>query len=300
LNDQRRWIGEKVLHGPVDFLLVADPLIGAAECCCDLINPLRHDFRICRQDGLLAQQFHLLLNPCELRIEKGELFDRFAFFLLSLLQDFDLCRQALFQVFGDRRLLKLFLQFIDAVFHLRRVIRWTRRLANDFSNRLTREQETQINPSQPAQAGTFRVTVTNLAGLVNSVSVTLTVLPDAGKAGTAKAIRCANATCAVAGTADGALALWRFADGTWSRVGGLPSIRVGDADRVAAPLDVDGTLTAVVADGGQVKVVEVGEAPSTHTAAGPTGAVTAAVRVGPSVFVVAGGALWRADVAALH
>jgi len=127
-----------------------------------------------------------------------------------------------------------------------------------------------------------------------------TVLPDAGKAGTAKAIRCANATCAVAGTADGALAVWRFADGTWSRVAGLPPIPVGDADRLAAPLDVDGTLTAVVADGGQVKVVEVGEAPSTHTAAGPTGAVTAAVRVGPSVFVVAGGGLWQADVAALH
>ena len=44
------------------------------------------------------------------------------------------------------------------------------------------------------------------------------VLPDAGKAGTAKAIRCANATCAVAGTADGALALWRLVDGRWSRV----------------------------------------------------------------------------------
>jgi hypothetical protein len=49
-----------------------------------------------------------------------------------------------------------------------------------------------------------------------------------------------------------------------------------------------------------VKVVEVGEAPSTHDAAGPTGAVTAAVRVGPSVFVVVGDRLWRADVAAFH
>jgi hypothetical protein len=126
------------------------------------------------------------------------------------------------------------------------------------------------------------------------------VLPDAGKAGTAKAIRCANATCAVAGTADGALALWRLVDGRWSRVPGLPPIPVGDADRLAAPLDADGSLIAVVADRGQVKVVEAGETPSTHNAAGPTGAVTAAVRVGPSAFVVAGDRLWQADVGALH
>ena len=45
---------------------------------------------------------------------------------------------------------------------------------------------------------------------------------------------------------------------------------------------------------------EPGETPSTHDAAGPTGPVTAAVRVGPSVFVVAGDRLWQADVAAFH
>ena len=104
----------------------------------------------------------------------------------------------------------------------------------------------------------------------------------------------------MAGTADGTLALWRLVDGRWSRVPGLPPIPVGDADRLAAPLDADGSLTAVVADRGQVKVVEAGEPPSTHNAAGPTGPVTAAVRVGPSVFVVAGDRLWQADVAAFH
>ena len=81
---------------------------------------------------------------------------------------------------------------------------------------------------------------------------------------------------------------------------GPPADPVGDADRLAAPLDADGSLIAVVADRGQVKVVEAGETPSTHNAAGPTGAVTAAVRVGPSAFVVAGDRLWQADVAALH
>jgi hypothetical protein len=50
----------------------------------------------------------------------------------------------------------------------------------------------------------------------------------------------------------------------------------------------------VVADQGQVKVVEGGETTATRTATGPTGPVTAAVRVGGSVFVVAGERLWQA------
>jgi len=44
----------------------------------------------------------------------------------------------------------------------------------------------------------------------------------------------------------------------------------------------------------------VGETTSIRKAAGPTGPVTAAVRVGPSVFVVAGDRLWQADAAACH
>ena len=152
MNDQRRWIGEKVLHGPVDFLLVADPLIGAAECCCDLIDPLRYDFRVRRQDGLLAQQLHLLLNPGELRIEKGELFDRFAFFLLPLLKNFELCGEALSQVFGDLRLLELFLQLLDSLFQLGGLFGRVRRLANDFTDGFSGQEQTQIDPYQTSEA----------------------------------------------------------------------------------------------------------------------------------------------------
>ena len=148
-------------------------------------------------------------------------------------------------------------------------------------------------------AGTGQVPVVWRSG-PDAAGWTETVLPDAGKAGTSAAIRCAAATCAVAGRVDGVLALWRLADGRWSRVAGLPPIPVGDSDRLAAPLDVDGAMAEVVAAGGQVKVVEAGETASTRNAVGPTGPVTAAVRVGPSVFVVAGERLWRADVAALR
>ena len=127
-----------------------------------------------------------------------------------------------------------------------------------------------------------------------------TVLPDAGKAGTSMAIRCATTTCAVAGRVDGNLALWRLADGRWSRVPDVPPIAVADSDRLAAPVDVDGSLTEIVADQGQAKIVAMGETTSTRGAAGPAGPVTAAVRVGPSIFVVAGDRLWQADAAAFR
>ena len=134
---------------------------------------------------------------------------------------------------------------------------------------------------------------------------TKTVLPDAGSAGTAQAVRCAASTCAVAGRVDGQLALWRLAGGTWSRVAGVPAIPVGDNDRLAAPIDPDGDLTEVVSDAGKVEVVTVGEqAPSVRVATGPAGTVSAAVRVGPTVYVIAGDPaapqLWQADAASLR
>ncbi len=133
---------------------------------------------------------------------------------------------------------------------------------------------------------------------------TKTALPGAGKAGAAAALRCAAATCAVSGRVDGMLALWQLADHRWSRVQGLPAIPVGDSDQLAAPLAPDGPSTQIVSDQGQVKIVEAGESTSVRTAAGPTGAVTAAVQVGPSVYVIAGDPaapqLWRADAAALR
>ena len=73
---------------------------------------------------------------------------------------------------------------------------------------------------------------------------TKTVLPDAGKAGAAAAIRCAAATCAVSGRWTECWRCGSLADGRWSRVQGLPPIPVGDADQLAAPLDPDGPLDA--------------------------------------------------------
>lgn len=131
-----------------------------------------------------------------------------------------------------------------------------------------------------------------------------TVLPDAGSAGSAAAVRCATSGCAVAGRVDGVLALWRTVDGKWSRVGGLPPIGVGNSDRLAAPLDPGGLPTQIVSDQGKVEIITAGEPTSVRVADGPTGTVIAAAEVGRSVYVIAGDPaapqLWQTDAALLH
>ena len=134
---------------------------------------------------------------------------------------------------------------------------------------------------------------------------TRTPLPDAGTNGAATSVRCAT-TCAVAGRADGVLALWRLTDGTWSRVAGVPAVRVGDADPLPAPLDVDGSVTQVASEGPAVRILRAEEATAGgRTAEGPVGPATAAVAAGGSVYLLAGAdeqsrRLWRAAAAALR
>lgn len=132
-----------------------------------------------------------------------------------------------------------------------------------------------------------------------------TALPDAGRAGSASAVRCAGSACAVVGRVDGVLALWRLAGGTWSRVSGLPPIPVGDHDRLAAPLDPGGAPVVIAADRAGVSVLTPSATGTTvRSAAGPSGAVVAAAHVGSTVYILAGDParprLWRADAAALR
>jgi hypothetical protein len=130
-----------------------------------------------------------------------------------------------------------------------------------------------------------------------------TPLPDAGATGAAVAVRCAGNACAVAGRVDGLLALWRLADGRWSRVAGVPALRVGDTDPLAAPLNPAGPISQVVSEGPAVRIVTVdGSIATVHTAEGPTGPATAVVEVDGSIYLLAGQdehtrRLWRADAA---
>jgi hypothetical protein len=131
-----------------------------------------------------------------------------------------------------------------------------------------------------------------------------TVLPDAGSAGIADAVRCTTSGCAVAGRVDGVLALWRLVDRKWSRVAGLPPVPVGDSERLAAPLDPEGLPTQILSDHGKVEIITVGESTSVRVADGPTGTVLAAAEVGPTVYVIAGDPsapeLWQTDAASLR
>lgn len=121
---------------------------------------------------------------------------------------------------------------------------------------------------------------------------TLTPLPDAGKAGTAITVSCTD-TCAIAGRVNGKLAIWRGSGNAWRRVTDVPDVSVGDYARPVPPIGD----TLVYADRGTVRVATLGG--DTRVAAGPTGVVTAVVRVGDTTYVLAGPegknqTLWRA------
>jgi hypothetical protein len=134
---------------------------------------------------------------------------------------------------------------------------------------------------------------------------TRTTLPTDGAPGAAVAVRCAAGSCAVAGRVGGVLALWTLAGDTWTRVAGVPPIPVGDRDPLPAPLAGAGSLTQIVADGPDVKVVSVeGTGAAVRAAEGPRGAAVSTAAAGGSTYLLTGPdpearTLWRTDTAAL-
>lgn len=131
-------------------------------------------------------------------------------------------------------------------------------------------------------------------------------LPEAGRTGVAMAARCWGEECAVSGSVDGKLAVWRLKAGAWTRVPGTSSIAVDDRGRLAAPIEVDGKLVQILSDGGQVKIVRAdGDQWNASAIDGPTGTVTAVTKVGNAVYILASAGentqtLWRADVTSLR
>jgi len=126
---------------------------------------------------------------------------------------------------------------------------------------------------------------------------TTATLPDAGKLGAAITVTCAD-TCSVAGRVDGDLAIWQGSGNSWRRVPDVPEATVGDKDRPPPPVGD----TLVYSERGKVRIATLGG--GTRDAAGPTGVVTGVVRVGDSIYVLAGPTsdsqdnkqtLWRAD-----
>lgn len=130
-------------------------------------------------------------------------------------------------------------------------------------------------------------------------------LPDAGRDGASMSVRCWDSVCGIAGRVDGKLAVWRLSGDSWTRLPDAPPVPLTDKDHLAEPVQVNGKLTLVVSDGGQVKIAQHdGSKWTVRPAAGPTGTVTSTAMIGDEVYVVAGPddknlALWRVDAGTL-
>lgn len=130
-------------------------------------------------------------------------------------------------------------------------------------------------------------------------------LPGPGNRSQGVTASCTAASCLVSGYADGKLAMWQLEGSNASRLQGIPSVPVGDKDRLPPPIDYGGRVIQVVADSGNVKVITGhGTDWTSRDATGPTGTVSAAALVGGSLYLLAGPAggpatLWRTDVNAL-
>lgn len=127
-------------------------------------------------------------------------------------------------------------------------------------------------------------------------------LPDPGRTGTALAAMCWLVDlCAVTGQVDGKLAMWRLADGGWTREVGVPKVAVGARDRLAAPVESNDWLIQAVSVGGEVKIaLQKRDAWTTLRTDGPTGTVTAMVKVDDTLYLLAGPdentlTLWQTD-----
>jgi hypothetical protein len=127
-------------------------------------------------------------------------------------------------------------------------------------------------------------------------------LPEPGNRSQGNAATCTEKVCTISGFADGKLAIWQLDGSQGKRLGGVPAIAVGDKDKVVPPLDVDGHLYQVVAEGNKVKVVSGHDGSWTvQESTGPEGVVTAAAVIGKTLYLLAGPAgqpasLWKTTV----
>jgi hypothetical protein len=125
-------------------------------------------------------------------------------------------------------------------------------------------------------------------------------LPDPGNRSQAMTATCAK-DCVIPGYVDGQLAIWRLdAAGTAKRLAGVPSIPVGDKDKLPPPIvdgDGDGDkIVQIVAQDNKVKVLtgQDGHWTVQESTGGPAGPVTAAAMTPDrKLYLIAGTALWQ-------
>ncbi|HEY3563308.1 MAG TPA: hypothetical protein VGL05_37840 [Kribbella sp.] len=121
------------------------------------------------------------------------------------------------------------------------------------------------------------------------------VLPDPGNRSQASTATCEQ-DCVISGYVDGQLAIWQLdASGTAKRLQGVPSIPVGDKDKLPPPVLNDGKIVQVVAQDNKVKVLTGQDGHWTvQDSTGPEGRPLSAVLMpGHKLYLIAGTSLWQ-------
>ncbi len=114
-------------------------------------------------------------------------------------------------------------------------------------------------------------------------------LPDGGGAGEATGAVCSDEGCAVEGVVDGRLAIWRVdPTGAARRLDGIPSVALGEADAMPAPVSVEGRVALLVTDHDDLanSVVIREDGSGWSRSPGPRGAAVAFAAVGDTLYAV--------------
>jgi len=125
-------------------------------------------------------------------------------------------------------------------------------------------------------------------------------LPELGGRSQGNTATCTTATaCTISGFVDNKLAIWQI-DGTQGkRLQNVPAIPVGDKDKLPPPIDDNGHLYQLIAEGNKIKVVSGHDNSWTvQESTGPEGVVKDAALVGKTLYLLAGPAdkpavLWK-------
>jgi hypothetical protein len=120
-------------------------------------------------------------------------------------------------------------------------------------------------------------------------------LPEPGKRSQVVTASCAT-ECVFAGYVDGQLALWRLDDsGQATRLHGVPSIPVGDKDKLPPPIVDGGRIVQFVAQDNKISMVSgQGDDWTVQETTGPEGQPRAAVLMPDrKVYLIAGTSLWE-------
>lgn len=124
-------------------------------------------------------------------------------------------------------------------------------------------------------------------------------LPDPGNRSQAVSATCTT-DCVIPGYVDGQLAIWRLdASGKPERLPGVPSIPVGEKDKLPPPVVKDGKIVQVIAQGNKVKLVtgQDGHWTTQESTGGVQGPVTDATYTSDgTLYLIAGGKLWKTQL----